>query len=429
MKRFKLLAALILAFHLSISAQEACFTKIAEGQITCIEENFQFIWAGTYDQGLIKYDKFAQTVEYLDTSNSLIPSNNIQDLANLGPRMFMSTDSAIYSLHSTTPWLLTDSVNGALGIDSSGTLMSAAAHDFYIYDYSEILGPTVNFDQVVQHSVDLLTLSTELFSCLSVCDRSTDILTTTSNETWISHYGFYEFDILQFDGTNWTVHDIQSSNGVLPIESFGDYNRLAEYQNSILCTAVGKMYEYKDEQWTQYPPITNGNDTLGQTYFDIEADQVAGLWLGTFADDFSQTNGRLCYYDGANWEFFALPTDSAISILRIFASSIHDSLLYVGTTDGLYRLNKSCLPLSIEAIQDQAFNIYPIPAKNELFIDIDGSCEVEVMDLSGRSVFSTSVNGHGSGTSINTSTLVPGQYMLRLQQEDGSRSRLFQIER
>ncbi|MGZ5210661.1 MAG: T9SS-dependent M36 family metallopeptidase [Kaistella sp.] len=75
-----------------------------------------------------------------------------------------------------------------------------------------------------------------------------------------------------------------------------------------------------------------------------------------------------------------------------------------------------CTTMSTEDVNaDQAFSIYPNPAKNEFFLksakNISGKVIVEIFDASGKLVFSQKIS---STDAVNTQTLVNGVYVVKV---------------
>jgi hypothetical protein len=89
-----------------------------------------------------------------------------------------------------------------------------------------------------------------------------------------------------------------------------------------------------------------------------------------------------------------------------------------GKVDSAYVVLNSAF-LGTNEVNKQTFNIYPNPAQNELFIDMNKSVstsEIQVYDLTGKLLWSGDLN---ENKSISLQGLASGMYQLKVQHEGG----------
>lgn len=82
----------------------------------------------------------------------------------------------------------------------------------------------------------------------------------------------------------------------------------------------------------------------------------------------------------------------------------------------------TCIGIN-EISGDEVFRVYPNPVSDKLFIEqdvISGAIEIEITDALGRCIIKESVTGNEK-TCINTSSLQPGTYFLRINNGDGQK--------
>lgn len=94
-------------------------------------------------------------------------------------------------------------------------------------------------------------------------------------------------------------------------------------------------------------------------------------------------------------------------------------------------------PLSAQKLSLNAARLYPVPARNELFLDVSPPASetllVQIIDVLGRDVTSSCtapvhrVPAGGATLRFNTSTLAPGTYLLRLRLAEATENRTFTI--
>ncbi len=95
---------------------------------------------------------------------------------------------------------------------------------------------------------------------------------------------------------------------------------------------------------------------------------------------------------------------------------------------GMTYFSDGCNGLSIDEKLANAFIVYPNPAKNELFLNVDGTSidAFEIIDMQGRTVMNETTNL--SVVKVNTSSLKSGSYMVRVSTPYGDVQRSLIIE-
>ena len=89
---------------------------------------------------------------------------------------------------------------------------------------------------------------------------------------------------------------------------------------------------------------------------------------------------------------------------------------------------EGCDDLGIEEKLVNAFIVYPNPAKNELFLNVDGTSieGFQIIDMQGRTVMNETSNL--SVVKVNTSSLKSGSYIVRVSTPYGDVQRSLIIE-
>lgn len=398
---------LFLLFFLAGHSQSACFTKQNTYKINCFFESATSIWIGTEENGLLEWDKQTETVIAYNDTNSQIASNHIRSITSFNNAIVFSTDSGIYKVDGTGFSALIDSITGELEISPEGKLMIAG--DFMYYEWD-----TNGFS----YQKDLFELVT--FSC-PICEGSSDLILDENGHRWISHHGFYEFDILEYDGTNWVLHDVTTTSGVLPIESFNEYNSLMAYDQEIKATAYAPFtfqngeweYDYSEGNYI----VTSDSDTLLRAITDVEPDVEKGYWVGTFYSSLSEDSSQVAYVREDQSFIFNLPDSSDLTITKIH-SSFDGQSVFIGTDFGLFKLDKSCLdlPKQVSEIAIEFISFYPNPVVDYLHFSKPLEGELTLLDISGKLVKSYPA---GAYQSIDMSKLETGAYLLKVQTENG----------
>ncbi|MGV9013878.1 MAG: FG-GAP-like repeat-containing protein [Flavobacteriales bacterium] len=145
-------------------------------------------------------------------------------------------------------------------------------------------------------------------------------------------------------------------------------------------------------------------DNIGMTYEYVDGDYPYALGdVGAIISTTNGGSGATAYYEiFYDWE--VLNTTYGCESLRTPVQVL------VG-------------PLAVNGISGaQQVSVYPVPAHDAINIDIssmNGAVQVELMDIAGRIMDRTTLNG-GSLRTLDVSRLAPGEYHLRIQGESGS---------
>jgi hypothetical protein len=397
----------ILSFLVGHS-QSACFTKQNTYKINCFFESPTSIWIGTKEDGLLQWDKQTETVIAYNDTNAQLASNHIRSITSFNNAIIFSADSGIYKVDGNDFTLLIDSISGELGISPEGNLMIASDFMYYEWDSNGF-----------SYQKDLFELVT--FSC-PICEGSSDLILDENGHRWITHHGFYEFDILEYDGTNWELHDVNTTAGVLPIESFNEYNSLMAYDQKIQATAYAP-YTFKNSEWKyDYSEgnyiVTLDNDTLVRAITDLEPDVEKGYWVGTFYSSLAEDSTQVAYVRADQSFIFNLPDSSDLTITKIH-SSLDGKSIFIGTDFGLFQLDKTCLdlPTQVPEILPEIFSFYPNPVIDYIHFKKPVKGELSLLDINGKLVKSYPA---GLYPSIDMSALQTGAYLLNIKTENGS---------
>ena len=410
--QYALLAALLLMFARA-TAQDSCFQQITDAHVLCIEEDAEKFYVGTYDRGLVEYNRVTLESTTYDSANSALDSYTIRALQMHNGMLYVSTDSSLYVLQNNELQLVNDSLSGELAIAQNGNLIVAANMMYYELSNNTIV-----------YSKNLLDLVN--FAC-DMCETTTDLVVAPDGDVWISHFSFYEFDVLQYDGIVWTLHDIRTTEGVLPIESWNPYNRLMWWSNTVFASAFS-VYTYAENEgmWTHQGAeliVNHLGDTLKQAVTDMESYFDGSYWVGTYqgfeTQDSKSEAGSIAYYDGSNWIFTQLPTDSAAAVVRLRVSTILNGALFVATTHGLYLADTKCLsfPTSVDEEEPspgltQRVNIYPNPTQGVVRFTAPITGTLEIWNTSGTRVAFVE---RGTWSSIDLSDLPKGVYVVHIR--------------
>ena len=87
-----------------------------QDSIKVLEQDDEYVWAGTESNGLIKINKETFEVERIDKSNSGLRSNRITSLAyeSSGERLWIGTQNSGLMSYRSDVWAVYDSLNGSL---------------------------------------------------------------------------------------------------------------------------------------------------------------------------------------------------------------------------------------------------------------------------------------------------------------------------
>ncbi len=392
----------LLLFIEVCNSQTSCFDLILSGyNVSSVTDDSQFIWAGTFNNGLISINKMTNVIQTYTIANSTISSNSIKSVLNIDGRLYLSTDVSLMQLSNGNFIEISTTIKGAITSTNDGYLAVAAPFEFNILDANN----------QITYSKDLLTLAP-----LSCCGSSTYIEYDDNGKLWLSNYGFYKYDILTYDSVNWNVYNI--SNSVLPIESFTFLNGITTHNNRAFASNWEGLFKFENNTWfnehsQNNPSIFNDIDNIeGLIVNAIKYDSKDILWIG--AGEYENAgNGKIAFKTEGNWEFL----DSNSQILpgiNFFEESQNDSdIIYAASNNGLLIINSNCALLTIEDSQQESndISIFPNPTSGILNINSKHNkpFSVEIINSLGQIVFSkTDI----SNNYIDLSILASGFYNL-----------------
>ncbi len=379
MKAKTILISTYLFFLISSTiAQNACTTFIANDDIVSITDNAQFIYIATTESGLVQIDKSTLEKVYYNTSNTNLSTNKIKSVLNFDNTIYVSTDSALMVLVDNTFHGVSNNLEGLLAENSDGDLVVVGRR------HCTILSP----DLTENYTIDLTTVVAD-----KCCSMNSDIDFDADGNLWISHYDFYYYAVLKFDGTNWTLYD--SNNADLPIESFEPNNGITTNENKVVATCWGGLFELNDEDWSNIhnsdnPTIENEEDNIeGFHTFTIEYDANNIFWVGT--QNFQELPNKIAYQVDNEWYFLEDDENNWSGVNVIQESTTQNHILYAGTQNGLIIIDKNCLGLttSDNAIFEEKVNIFPNPTNGILSIEIPvETFDYSIVDVVGRLLYS-----------------------------------------
>lgn len=398
-----IIVALLLCLNIAYS-QNSCFNVLFEDyNISAVTDDHQFIWVGTFNNGLIAYNKDTSEITAYNISNSAISSNTILSVLKSNNRLYVSSENSLMMFLNNSFEEISTTIQGVMAIAPNGNLAVAAPYEFNMLD----------LDNQITYTKDLLDVVTP-----SCCGTSTDLEYDENGRLWISNYAFYEFDVVTYDGLNWDVHDV--NNSILPIESFYAFNRLTTHNDVVLATSNGATINmYENDLWSLHPAIFNEEDNIdGMLINAIEFDLEGDLWIA--AGDYNNTtSGKIAFKYQDEWNFI----DDELSDLpgvNVFKESQYDAnIMYAASNDGLLIINKDCLRLSTEEYKynSDLVSVFPNPASGNLNIKIKNSqfFSFQLINSLGQIVLSeTDVLNN----SIDISKVASGFYNLVIEVEN-----------
>lgn len=347
----------LLLFFQVCNSQTECFDVLFEGyNISSVTDDDQFIWVGTYDEGLISYDKYTDEIEVYNTSNSTITSNSVLSVLRSNNRMYISFENSLMVFMNDSFEEISTTIQGAMTIAPNGNLAVAAPYEFNVLD----------LDNQITYTKDLLSLVTP-----SCCGMSTDMEYDINGKLWISNFAFYEYDIITYDGITWDVHD--TNNSILPIESPNFLNGITSHNNITMASNWSGLFKFENNIWKEEhsqnnPSVFNDVENIeGFLVNAIEYDLEGTLWLA--AGEYDNTgSGKIAYKNEDDWMFLQHDLLELPGV-NIFTESLYDSnIMYAASNDGLLIINTSCLPLSIDEF-DEGLNlvsVFPNPTNGVL---------------------------------------------------------------
>lgn len=389
----------------SVTAQSPCFDSLNEIPVKCLLEADGQLFVGT-SAGLFIYSLPLYQETVLDIDNSILDTNSIRDLAYGMEGVLISTEKGIFSYLDGELYLVSDSLHGELAVDGSGRLLIAGDYRFYILE-----------DGQVTYSFRYYDLPEVVLSCSESvsCDRSTDIGLDEEGNVWIAHYGFYEYDVLEWDGMEWTVHDRWSTQSILPIESPLEFNSIHPFETGVLVSNYGGIQRHSQEEWSPFHhpvehPFTDSTGDSIQGYASALTLFGDSIWLATYPNTWSDTAGELVHWDGLEFDFISMEDYGFRTVHHISPSEVDPDKLYLGTDSGLLVLDIACALTGLDGGEpNDRLSIHPNPNTGEFmssFLDRPDIERMEVMDLSGRLVYAQ--------------RLTPGLVQVRLPIPDGT---------
>lgn len=372
MKTFSLLLLSVLLSYSSF-AQTECYESITSESLISMADDQDFIWCGTEENGLLRINKESGEKTYWNKDNSDMKSNRIKSVTIYNDKLYLSSDSTVLQLHNEEIEIVHEDIEGLLLEDGNGDLLIAGRRDFYKMNSDEAL----TYHQVLTDVV-----------ADQCCSQNTDMAIDADGNVWISHWDFYEYDIIKYDGNEWSVYDITNSN--LPIESPGP-NQITTVENKVYASNYSGVYSYEGNDWTNITAsISNAEENVEDLIaMTIKSDTEGLLWLA--ADDMiSGKTEKIAFSIAGEWSFIDNEGNDFPKVNFFQESQSDANLVYAGTNVGLIIFDRSCLLPIINVAEidpTNEFEVYPIPCDQFLQIESDEKIDrIEIYDLSGQIV-------------------------------------------
>lgn len=321
---------------------------VGDGHVSVIVEQEEEVWYGTLENGVCRWNKSDETTTCFTSDNSALTNNEIKDLFfDANGDWWASTTDAVFRFSDDSWVLMNDSISGLFAQQSDGTLYVLGNFELHTYDGTN----WTDFDmtQVVQNA------------CCAVNDA---IHVDANDNLWIAHHDFYQYATLRFDGVDWIVYalnDYAASMGQwqptaeMPIESYDDNTLFIDNDNTIWTGNWGGLQQYQNNEWNgmyqdadwtssneSLTILTDGEDTLRGTPFNITQDLDDWIWLTT-GQSFSNAFEQLAYFDGSEWQILEDIFAEDLVIKDMEASQFEENHIYVGTNEGLAIIRKEVL--------------------------------------------------------------------------------------
>lgn len=385
-----------------LSAQSFCFDLLGAESIISVTDDNDYIWCGTEDNGLLRVDKLTYQKEYTNMANSQLKSNRIKSVLVYNDKLYLSSDSTLMVLEGEALVPLHEDMEGLLLENDEGNLTVTGRRDFYILNTAnEILNH--------QHLMDVVW-----DQC---CSQFTEVALAPNGDLWLSHYDFYEFDVLKYDGAEWSVFDI--NNSILPVESFAP-NQITTLGDQIIASNYAGLYVYDNEEWSVYHSISETSienewqniDGLGTLAVEADSDDI--LWVA--ADNgLENTTEKIAYLANGSWNFISNEGENFSKINFFQESTSNPDVMFAGTAEGLLSIDKNCLipNIGIEEMEAaEKLSLYPIPVKDNLHIELDEEIlHWAVYGLDGKVL----LKGTKNDSNLNLSAMKAGLYLLEIQ--------------
>jgi len=322
-------------------------------------DSVQNVWVSTVNDGLGKYN--GTNWNTFNTSNSDIPDN-----------------TCLYTAFES---------NGNVWV---GTLSGASCFDGS--NWSDPIGCDVwdiEFDQ--DSNIWVATLGYGLafydYETWSYFDND-EIGTNSVFAVEIDNEGILwigtDIGLLKYNGTSWVKYDVNNSdlpiNTVisLEIDMFNDvWIGLGGSNNT------GGLLKFNRTDWMVYT-VAN-SDLPSNVINDILADDEYRIWVATGG---SEAGGLAMLDQNENWVIYNNSNSGLPGIENHTSALAIDSAgcIWVGTNEGIGVLCTDQVQVISQLKSEAPANIYPNPAKDEVYINVDNIKSIELFNESGVSV-------------------------------------------
>ena len=276
---------------------------------TSIVDDGNYVWIGTYG-GLIRFDKFSETMTYYNKANGGLPENRVLSIAidssknvwvgtqNSGIARFDGNNTVVYNMQNSG--LPLDYWNSKIEVDPNGNIWIGSFSFLSSFNGVEWENYELAPNIVSSHSIN-------------------DILFDYENATWI--------------GDSRGLHKLVSNHVYFQVEGINTNISALQNDTSDNSLWVGSEYEglfhYSGLKWNQ---IDTSNSILtSNCIFEIQIDSKENKWFGT-------DNGLL-EYDGTNWQLFNKNnSDLPYDIIRCFSIDQND-VFWIGAPSSLIRFD------------------------------------------------------------------------------------------
>ncbi len=128
---------------------------------------------------------------------------------------------------------------------------------------------------------------------------------------------------------------------------------------------------------------------------------------------------RIGYLDATTNAITYSTTFSTNNFITTFGEDINGEILVLGSNGTMYKVTDTSL--STSSFEKNGFSLYPNPATSEFFIKNSNNIELsnlELFDISGKKLLSQNIENEN--TSITTSSLSSGLYLVVLEDKSGN---------
>lgn len=385
-------------------AQLNCTQVDYSENIICFEEDSLFLWMGTSENGLIKYDKQTQLKTYFTNTNSNIGSNKVISLEYYMGALVLSTDSSLLKFDNGSFSLINDTINGLLVSDTNNHLVIADLK--------------VNYKNDIYYFLEDSLVKTIHMSSATGAIENRDLTLDHLGNIWLVQNIFYNVDIIKLDGLGFEVFNNSNTNFQGP-NPFG--TSVCSLNDSLYLALYDGLYRYNGNWALKYqtfiydsvPKITDGNYTIEGYVTAMDHDLDGLLWCGTFSND--SADPEIAYLNETGWHILTKSDTVFSSVNKIHASKFDSKNIYVGTSNGLRIIDKSCLGLTQSVLYHEdglELIVYPNPSDGLINISINEPITaIEVLALDGKRI----ENRARISDQIDLSYLTPGIYILKIE--------------